>query len=110
MARGDSWKVERKAEGKLQIGDNTRFESYLVWGGHGQVLPGGLCKGGGGQLTTWQTKVLSSDITRYSQMMCYSPWAVERAENAAKASPKLGGVAGVFEGVPQGMPLPPPDL
>ena len=35
---------------------------------------------------------------------------MERAENAAKASPKFGGVAGVFEGVPQGMPPPPPDL
>ena len=31
-----------------QIWDRGGLISYLVWGGHGQVLPGGLGKGGGG--------------------------------------------------------------
>ena len=47
-------------------------------------------------------KYLSVSTSRWT-----SPWAVERAEKAARASPKLGGVAGVFEGVPQGRPAPP---
>ena len=47
-------------------------------------------------------KYLSASTSRWT-----SPWAVERAEKAARASPKLGGVAGVFEGVPQGGPAPP---
>ena len=47
-------------------------------------------------------KYLSVSTSRWT-----SPWAVERAEKAARASPKLGGVAGVFEGVPQGGPAPP---
>ena len=120
VAVADSWREVKKAELVENTNSRSRFLFHLVWRGHGKELPWGLGQWGSGQLATCGKKegvliVIYSYICiiyiKYqisiSTSWWTSPWAVESAEKAARASPKLGGVAGVFDGVPQGRPAPP---
>ena len=120
VAVADSWREVKKAELVENTNSRSRFLFHLVWRGHGKELPWGLGQWGSGQLATCGKKegvliVIYSYICiiyiknqiSISTSRWASPWAVESAEKAARASPKLGGVAGVFDGVPHGRPAPP---
>ena len=116
VAVADSWREVKKAELVENTNSRSRFFSTWFGGDMGRNCLGAWASGEVASLQPVAKKrvfwfILIAMFHLYqisiSTSRWTSPWAVEREEKAARASPKLGGVAGVFEGVPQGRPAPP---